>query len=111
GVSSHLLTLPSDAGTRDRINKSARNLGDQLQPLVRRGGRSQKNSCEIILASLAQIYGRFFDGQIGNQSSVNPRQPRNQAKLRESHAQDGIEVGEDHKSDRLRMLANFGGKS
>src|ERR1039458_2390298 len=91
--------------------KTGGNLGNQLQPLVGRGWRSQKNGGEVVLASLAQILGGFFNRQIGDQRSVNPGQPRDLAELRDSHAQDGIEVGEDHQSDRLRMLANFRGES
>lgn len=110
-VSGHLRAGAGDASARDGVNKAGRNLGDQLQPLVGRGGRREKNGCKVMLARLAQILGRFFNRQIGDQRSVNPRQPRDLAELSEAHAQDGIEVGEDDQSDGLRMLANFRGES
>ena len=97
GVSGHLLARAGDSGARDRVNKAGRNLGDQLQSLVGRSGRSQKDGREVVLARLAQILGRFFYRQIGDQRSVNPRKPRNLAEFFDAHAQNGIEIGEDHR--------------
>ena len=39
-----------------------------------------------------------------------PAMARDVAELGEAHTQDWIEIGEDDQSDRLRMLANFGGE-
>src|SRR5208282_3705623 len=54
-----------------------------------------------------QILGGFFDGQIGDQSSVDSGETSDLAELRKTHAQDGIEVGKDHQADGLRMLTDL----
>ena len=81
-----------------------------LKALVGAGGRSQENGCEVVLAGFAQIFGGFFDGEIGDQNAVDSGETSDLAELREAHAQDGIEVGEDHQSDGLGMFADFGGE-
>src|ERR1700692_2158135 len=57
----HLLPRAGHARSRDRINESCRDLRDQLQSLIGAGWLRQKNSCEIILTSLAQIVVGFFN--------------------------------------------------
>src|ERR1700719_1449410 len=65
-VSRHFLARARHAGPRDRIDKSSRNLCDQLQTFISAGGRRQKNSCEIIFTGLAQISSSLLDRQISS---------------------------------------------
>jgi len=44
-------------------------------------------------AGFAQIFGRFFDGEIGDQSTVDSGVASDFAELGKTHAQDRIEIG------------------
>ena len=72
--------------------------------------RGEEDGGKVVPAGFAEVFGGFFDGEIGYQSAVDSGGSGDVAELGEAHAQNWIEIRKDNQADGLGMLTDFSGE-